>query len=205
MSLANTKLFESPESDFVLVSGEGHRFPVQKELLIANSTVFKDILAVPQATDCPEAEVKVAETTALLDVFLRFLHRGPNPTDLTMETVRSLLELTDKYDVPILAPALGLAVLARASEQPMEAWALLVIYGQREAAKLCFAWMDRAPPKAQAAEVNGRYIWSRYTPAFIPVDLFVRVPAQELQALLVLNDNYTFESIGSWVEAAARF
>lgn len=193
MSLANIKLFESPESDFVLVSGEGHRFPVKKSLLMAVSTVFKDILAVPQKPDAVQGEVKVTESTALLDAFLRFLHRGPNPSDLDFKTVRALFELTDKYDVPILHPALALALVRTAAQEPMDAWALLIIYDQRDAAKMCFAKMDAAPSATKDMEVwaDGGFTSHRYSPTFISPELFARIPGPELQRLLALHDMIT--------------
>lgn len=125
---------------------------------------------------------------------------------MSFTRIRALLELTDKYDVPLLVPTLAIAALHKASEQPMEAWAILIIHGQREAARSCLVYMDQEPSKNQAKKVDGRYSWHRWTPAFIPKDLLSKVPAAELQKLLILNDNVMYGAVArSWAEAASRF
>jgi len=184
----NSTTFKSHPSNFSILSADGVRFPVQKVVLIANSPVFADTLSIPQEP-LHKAEMKLPESTAtLLDSFLRFLHRGPNPQGLDYTSLRALFDMCEKYDVESLFPALAGALYFHAAEKPMEVWAILSIHHQDALAKECLRHMDFKKAPDNDNDGYGRYATPRYSPSDIPPALLELIPGKALNRLLVAYD-----------------
>lgn len=191
-SSVKSKLFKAPDSDLILLSSDQHKFPVERVVLMGTSRVFRDILTLPRQESKPQ--VRVTEHSSILDPFLRFLHRGSDPRDLSFETLKALWKLSDKYDAPIICPALAVAAFGHLRENAMDVWALMTILQQEGMATECLKYMDQIPPHLVAPDrvgptgVPSSGHRAGYSPSDMTPDLLELVPAKRLRQLLKAYD-----------------
>ncbi|ORY43938.1 hypothetical protein BCR35DRAFT_336336 [Leucosporidium creatinivorum] len=91
----------TPEPTFHLITSDKASIPVDKQLLCAVSSVFRDILSLPGSN---QNECEVAEHQSTIKSFLVVL-KGSDAF-LMPEELEMLVTAADKYDVPLLTEAL---------------------------------------------------------------------------------------------------
>lgn len=87
----------SSTDSFHLITSDETRVPVSKQLLSAHSTVFRDMLELP---DAKEDECKVAESKEELELMIQVLEGRHSA--LNLEQLRQLQVVGDKYDSVLL-------------------------------------------------------------------------------------------------------
>lgn len=87
----------SSTNSFHLITSDDTRVPVSKQLLAAHSTVFRDMIELP---DAKEDECKVAESKEELELMITVLEGRHSA--LNLEQLRQLQILSDKYDSVLL-------------------------------------------------------------------------------------------------------
>jgi len=111
--------FAYDDADLVLQSSDGVSFHVHSLILKLSSSVFRDMLDIPQANDkAPQASVSLSEpanvVSALLDIIYPVRHSVDDGAIDSLELLNSLVLAAAKYDVPVVNQAMRAFVLAHA-------------------------------------------------------------------------------------------
>lgn len=81
----------------MLISSDDISIPVDPAFLAAHSTVFRDLLAVPRTADAADVSAcRITETAVDFNLFFDVLHGNRN--EVSLEKLRVLVEMADKYD-----------------------------------------------------------------------------------------------------------
>ncbi|KAM5539756.1 hypothetical protein V8D89_006569 [Ganoderma adspersum] len=105
--------FNSRDADVVLLSSDGVEFRVHKKLIRLGSRVLSELIPLaqppPPSSSSPSRHhrkqrpvLHLADSSDVLDLFLRFLYPIPEPPT-TLNDVYPLLELATKYGAPSVA------------------------------------------------------------------------------------------------------
>ncbi|KAL7411880.1 hypothetical protein BDY24DRAFT_416785 [Mrakia frigida] len=110
--------FNDPEGDVVLQSSNNVLFRVQRFYLQAASTVFRDMLAIPQppsnGSSLYPPIVKIEESSEHLTLLLRQMQPDRFKEILRWEDLLVGLDLADKYEVTLLSFFISKTYLADA-------------------------------------------------------------------------------------------
>jgi hypothetical protein len=91
--------FDAEDADLVLRSADCKEFRVHKCILSIASPVFRDMLSLPQPHDpthqLPHADLP--ETTATIDILLRYIYPIPSPKIEDFVTLTNVLVSAEKY------------------------------------------------------------------------------------------------------------
>jgi len=93
-----------PDAGVILRASGGKELHAHKVVLSLASSVFRDLLSVPQ----PPVEssqtpiIDVDDPPEALEAFLQIIYPIPNPPANNTETLASLLRLADKYDAKVV-------------------------------------------------------------------------------------------------------
>lgn len=96
-------LLSSPKmgsSDFTLITSDGESLPVNRDLLKAHSTVFRDMLDVPQPPSKKDS-CAITESTDQLQLLVDVV-MGVGNVDWDHKQLDSALVLAEKYDIPAM-------------------------------------------------------------------------------------------------------
>ncbi|KAF9647389.1 hypothetical protein BDM02DRAFT_3084895, partial [Thelephora ganbajun] len=91
--------FDAEDADLILRSANCEEFRVHRCILSIASPVFRDMFAFPQPHDPNHelAHVDLPETTATLDILLRYIYPIPSPKIVDFTTLSNVLVAAEKY------------------------------------------------------------------------------------------------------------
>ncbi|KZS87861.1 hypothetical protein SISNIDRAFT_391687, partial [Sistotremastrum niveocremeum HHB9708] len=107
--------FQYADANLIIRTSDHVELRVHKSIMASTSRVFKDMLSLDDLRAQSSSEtrvVDVTETSAAMEAALRFLYPLPRPILTTLEPIVILLEIGDKYDIPILGEAMQEGLLA---------------------------------------------------------------------------------------------
>ncbi|KZT32563.1 hypothetical protein SISSUDRAFT_1055365 [Sistotremastrum suecicum HHB10207 ss-3] len=121
--------FYFPDADLIIRTSDNITFHVHKTILSFASRVFRDMLALDNINPPPTSEqriVDVSEDGILTDAMLRYFYPLPRPIFSNLAPIIILLEIADKYDVPIIATSLEdfLLTTTLGQAEPIRAYAV---------------------------------------------------------------------------------
>ncbi|KDQ20467.1 hypothetical protein BOTBODRAFT_124077 [Botryobasidium botryosum FD-172 SS1] len=108
-----SKRFSSPKADIILRSSDDVEFRVHRLFLAEASTVFRDMLEIPQAQTQSAGElslpiVDVTESEEVLDALLRWIYPWAGKPKVTaVAQMESYLVAASKYDIAVVLEALA--------------------------------------------------------------------------------------------------
>ncbi|GAA5987425.1 hypothetical protein JCM10908_001949 [Rhodotorula pacifica] len=117
-----------PPDAFFLISSDGHHVPVDRLLLAASSSVFRDMLESVPTDKGMERACPVAETRADLEILFDGL-KGEAKRSEAVWLV--LYKLMDKYDIPLLRILLRLMAREMLDEDSLYAYCAYTLLGDR--------------------------------------------------------------------------
>jgi hypothetical protein len=136
-------IFNAPDADVILRSDDARPtdFRVHRCILIAGSPFFQTVFSLPQpkcATDDPIPVLDVAEPSAILDPFLRFLYPVPDPEVPTLDVLVPLMSTAAKYDMTAVMNRLRVLLVSPAflETAPVRVFAIASRFDLEEEAKL---------------------------------------------------------------------
>lgn len=135
-------IFNAPDADVILRSDDAHPidFKVHRCILVAGSPFFQTVFSLPQpksATDDPVPVLDVAETSAILDPFLRFLYPVPDPELPTLDALVPIMSTAAKYDMTAVMDRLRRLLVSPAflETAPVRVFAIASRFDLEEEAK----------------------------------------------------------------------
>jgi hypothetical protein len=136
-------IFNAPDGDVILRSDDARPidFKVHRCILVAGSPFFQTVFSLPQPkceTDDPVPVLDVAEPSAILDPFLRFLYPVPDPVVPTLDALVPIMSTAAKYDMTAVMDRLrGLLVSPAFLETaPVRVFAIASRFDLEEEAKI---------------------------------------------------------------------
>lgn len=186
-----SSLFDNADgkADIVLRSSDGVKFALRRALLEATSTVFEDMLAIPQprakrrkaSPGSPPEDgldvVQLSETADALEIFLRhvipqaYLSDGAPPTfsadwsTKAIELLTSVLEIAIKYDTPVVLDVCSRLHLAHLNKSfPLYGWAVSCQFERLEQAREALRLL--AEPR-HSVPLEGAKKWDAIYEAYI--------------------------------------
>lgn len=108
-SLVPYYYFNDADADLILRTSNVYGnapFRVHKHRLSEASTVFRDMLAMPQPYSDGTPFVDVSETKEVIDKLLRFIYPCDNPVILDLASLVGVIEAAVKYDAAIVVATL---------------------------------------------------------------------------------------------------
>ncbi|KAI0630431.1 hypothetical protein C8Q77DRAFT_1138079 [Trametes polyzona] len=152
--------FDDDDGDIIFQSADGVAFRLYKVILRKASSVFRDMLTLPDAGGTPAGEpqlVPLTEDADTLERLLRLVYPVERPAFKTLDELLPVMEAAKKYDIPVAAndTRRELEVLAR-KEPPLRAYAIACAHGMpdlaRQSARLLvkeedFLGLDALPPE----------------------------------------------------------
>ena len=144
--------FNKRTADIILRSSDHVDFRVRQSILAEASPVFESTFSLPQLPENrkrkerDEAEyrdgvqvITLAEGSRVLDALLRFCYPVEDPLLPTLKVTCEVLEAARKYDMAYVVAQVKKQFLARAAQQPLQAYIVAVTRGwveeMREAAR----------------------------------------------------------------------
>ncbi|KZS91900.1 hypothetical protein SISNIDRAFT_393178, partial [Sistotremastrum niveocremeum HHB9708] len=103
------------DSDLTIRTSDKVEFRVHKSILSFASGVFKDMLgldSLPSSNVSPQKIVDVTEDGESMEAVLRYIYPLPHPIFKTMDQIVMMLDLSDKYNVPVINAAMQECLLA---------------------------------------------------------------------------------------------
>ncbi|KZS87857.1 hypothetical protein SISNIDRAFT_460470 [Sistotremastrum niveocremeum HHB9708] len=121
--------FQFPDADLIIRTSDNVTFHVHKTILSFASRVFRDMLSLDNINPPYTSEqriVDVSEDGILTDAMLRYFYPLPRPIFSNLAPIIILLEIADKYDVPIIATSLEdfLLTTTLGQVEPIRAYAV---------------------------------------------------------------------------------
>ncbi|KAH9913130.1 uncharacterized protein BXZ73DRAFT_55648 [Epithele typhae] len=159
MSIASAP-FNKPSADLILQTSDNFQFNVWKVILMEASIVFADMFTLDEiphgsasdgAASHQAPAVKLTETSAALDGFLRMCYPPPHPTFTSIDALRSVMAVAHKYQADGVFQVLKEALVRNfAATQPVLVYAIAVYFDlanvARTAARHFLAVPSPAPP-----------------------------------------------------------
>jgi len=137
-------IFNAPDADVILRSDDARPtdFRVHRCILLAGSPFFQTVFSLPQPKcendDEPVPVLDVAETSAILDPFLRFLYPVPDPEVPTLDVLVPLMNTASKYDMTSVMDRLRVLLVSPAflETAPVRVFAIASRFDLEEEAKI---------------------------------------------------------------------
>jgi len=136
-------IFDAPDADVILRSDDARPtdFKVHRCILTAGSSFFQTMFSLPQpkcTTDDPVPVLDVAEPSAVLDPFLRFLYPVPDPEVPTLDALVPLMSTAAKYDMTGVVDRLRVLLVSPAflETAPVRVFAIASRFDLEEEAKI---------------------------------------------------------------------
>ncbi|KZS87858.1 hypothetical protein SISNIDRAFT_418959, partial [Sistotremastrum niveocremeum HHB9708] len=121
--------FQFPDADLIIRTSDKVTFHVHKTILSFASRVFRDMLSLDNINPPFTSEqrvVDVSEESGLMDATLRYFYPLSRPILKDLLPIILLLEVADKYDIPVITFSLEdlLLVTEVAKSSPGRTYAL---------------------------------------------------------------------------------
>lgn len=128
-----------PDADVILRAPGGKEFHAHKLVLSLASSVFRDMLSIPQiSTDKDSSKlpiIDVDDPPETLEIFLQIIYPIRNTPIDNLETLATVLKLADKYDAKALLDKDYLPS-TYASSPPIHMYAISCAYGREKEAEV---------------------------------------------------------------------
>jgi len=125
-----------PDGDVVMKSSDGKEFRVHSVILREASTVFRDMLKLPEGASRDQTPISMVEKSEVLDDLMRWLY--PLPTAPTITTITHALDLfraVEKFQIESHAIDGAFTAYINKQSNPLRSWALAARFGLVEARK----------------------------------------------------------------------
>ncbi|KAI0046377.1 hypothetical protein FA95DRAFT_1679821 [Auriscalpium vulgare] len=151
--------FDDARADIVLRSSDEVYFRVSKFILAIASPIFADMFSLSQHLEAEAVDeaydglpvVPMAEDAATLDLLLRWCYPIRPPKLVTLEDVRRLAEVSQKYVIDAFVDAIDDALRARLVDDPVGVFAVASTYNHDEIARAAARAALRVPLPIVAA------------------------------------------------------
>ncbi|KAI0730811.1 hypothetical protein C8Q76DRAFT_669462 [Earliella scabrosa] len=131
--------FDRHDADFIIRSSDNVDFHVHRIILSLASSVFSDMLPLPQPEgSSPIPTVDLEEDSQTIDVFLRVCYPLFDPEIKTLPELRKVLAAAIKYDAQIVVHAMKKTLVSPPflQKEPMNAYAVACLFDLEEEAKI---------------------------------------------------------------------
>ncbi|KAJ7208271.1 hypothetical protein GGX14DRAFT_365547 [Mycena pura] len=116
---------ETAGADAILRSSDGVDFYVHRVILSLVSPVFETMFGLPQPESSPAIPViDMQESSAALDLALRFFYPAAQPNVATLEKLQEVLEVVMKYDMQCVVPMVKQHLEKYQSSRPLAVYAI---------------------------------------------------------------------------------
>lgn len=128
--------FQFADANLIVRSADKVDFHVHKSIMSFASRVFRDMISLgdlSSASSLPMRVVDVVEESESMEALLRYIYPLRRPTFMDLEPIILLLEMADKYDIPIITSSLEdfLLLSPLAQPEPIGTYALAKKFGLR--------------------------------------------------------------------------
>ncbi|KAJ7089128.1 hypothetical protein C8R44DRAFT_540232, partial [Mycena epipterygia] len=114
-------------ADAILRSSDGVDFYVHRTILSLVSPVFETMFQLPQPESSPAVPaIDMQESSATLDLVLRFFYPGAHPYVETLEELQELIDVLMKYDMQCVVPVMKHHLEKYHSSRPLAVCAIAV-------------------------------------------------------------------------------
>ncbi|KAJ7064095.1 hypothetical protein C8F01DRAFT_1022197 [Mycena amicta] len=133
--------FNDPNADIILRSSDNIDFRVHQIILSIASPVFRDMFALPRATNPSptstdlEKVVQMGESSTVLHDILRFWYPGAQPSIQSISQLSDIIQLTiGKYDMQMLVPMAQVFLTKYLTTDPLTVFAVAMRFGWEDSA-----------------------------------------------------------------------
>ncbi|EIW79711.1 hypothetical protein CONPUDRAFT_126135 [Coniophora puteana RWD-64-598 SS2] len=138
--------FDADDAEIILRTSDGVDFRVHKSILSVASSVFRDMLSIPQPSSPSDDShlVPLTESSKTLNTLLLFCYPVPDPEIETLSDMRLVLEAARKYDLSFIFQSAFKQLSARfLDENPLGVYCIACHYGWKsEAVKAARRTLD---------------------------------------------------------------
>ncbi|KAJ7784954.1 hypothetical protein DFH07DRAFT_872906 [Mycena maculata] len=144
----------APGADFILRSSNGVDFAVHRAILSLVSPVLETTLSVPQPKGTPVIPVMdMEEDAVLLDQILRFFYPTSQPTVITLEELRRIIDiLLQKYEMEGIIPTIKQQLEKYVVADPITVFSVACKHGWKDVAMAAAKASLKHPLRAVDAE-----------------------------------------------------